>query len=166
MFMKETRANGSDPIPMPQRPRQEAPAAHRGGTSIIGSDLMVNGNLSSDGAVQIDGRVQGDINSQTITVGESAEINGVLTAETITVSGTIEGKIVAQSVHLMSNARVTGDIVHQSISVEAGASIEGYLSRMDSERTVQALPVQPARTPEVALVPEGAPQGNGQTANV
>lgn len=163
MFTKETRANGSDPIPMPQRPRQEAPAAHRGGPSVIGSDLTVNGNLSSDGAIQIDGRVQGDINSQTLTIGETAEVNGVLTAETITVSGTIEGKIVAHSVHLMSNARVTGDIVHQSISVEAGASIEGHLSRMDSERTVQTLPL---RTPDVSVVPDRAPQGNGHSANV
>lgn len=146
MFNKSTRTNGSEPPPpphvvtpepaqpiplKPEQPRMERPAMNQGMTSIIGADLTIKGNLESNAAVQIDGRVEGDIQSQTVTIGEGAQVDGSIAAETVIIYGNMQGEIKASMVQLMSNARVTGDIIHRSLAVEAGASIEGHLRRMD-----------------------------------
>ncbi len=100
------------------------------GASIIGPELKITGNLSTDGAIQVDGRVEGDIDSKSLVIGEGAEVNGVVSTDTVMVRGNMQGEIKSRMVELTSNARITGDIVHESLAVEAGASIEGRLSRM------------------------------------
>ncbi len=139
MFTKEVRSDGAAPIPMPERPRTDS---HASGPSVIGADLTITGNLSCAGSIQIDGKVEGDIDSRTLTIGESADVNGVLSAENVTVCGNVQGEIRSHSVQLTKSARVTGDIAHQSLAVEAGASIEGYLRRMESQASVQQLHAQ------------------------
>src|SRR3546814_1266085 len=46
--------------------------AKAGVPSIISADLRITGNLKSDGDIQVDGHVEGDIDSATLTVGEGA----------------------------------------------------------------------------------------------
>ncbi|MCH7944264.1 MAG: polymer-forming cytoskeletal protein, partial [Proteobacteria bacterium] len=48
--------------------------------SIISADMKVVGNLQSGGDVQIEGSVEGDIKSRTVTIGEKAQINGSVIA--------------------------------------------------------------------------------------
>jgi cytoskeletal protein CcmA (bactofilin family) len=103
--------------------------------SIIGPELTIKGNLSTNGSVQIDGKVEGDIDSKSLTIGETAEVNGVVSASEVMVRGNMQGEIKSNTVQLSSNARITGDIVHESLAVEAGASIEGRLSRMNPQRS-------------------------------
>jgi cytoskeletal protein CcmA (bactofilin family) len=136
MFSKDTKTNGSEPIAVPeQAPRMERAAMPGGAPSIISADLKIQGNLTSNGDVQIDGTIEGNVSSQSATIGDSAHVNGVISAK------------------LMRNARVTGDIVHESLAVEAGASIEGNLRRMGAQSATR--PAQAAK----------APQSNGKSAN-
>ena len=54
--------------------------------SIISADLRITGNLESDGDIQIDGTVDGDIRSGRITVSETAVVKGALEAETVRIA--------------------------------------------------------------------------------
>ncbi|NIQ95961.1 MAG: polymer-forming cytoskeletal protein, partial [Desulfuromonadales bacterium] len=56
--------------------------------SIISSDLRIEGNLHSNGDVQVDGQVSGDISSKTLTLGEGSQVNGSVNADTVRVCGT------------------------------------------------------------------------------
>ena len=56
-------------------PRSAAP-------SIISSDLKILGDLISAGDLQVDGIVEGDIQSRSLTIGEGAVVNGNVVAET------------------------------------------------------------------------------------
>ena len=135
--------------------------------SLISSDLTIDGNLTCEGDIQIDGKVTGDINSKSLTLGEGAEVDGVVTADNVTVHGNMQGEIKSHTVQVMSTARFTGDIVHQVLAVEAGASIEGQVRRMDSQSPAQAKPMQPAKAPGVLarLAPNGAGDGDSATAD-
>lgn len=107
-----------------------APRRPSGGVpSIISADLTIEGNLISHGDVQIDGTVDGNIRSRTLTLGEHAQVKGAVEAETVRICGTIEGEVRAKSVVLTKTARVTGDVVHESLAVEAGAYIDGHCRR-------------------------------------
>ena len=96
-----------------------------GGGSIIGSGLRINGDVISDGDLQIDGKVVGDVKSRTLNLGDTGEVDGGIVADQLQVGGKVVGQIKARTVNLARTARVEGDILHETLSVEAGAFIEG-----------------------------------------
>ena len=100
--------------------------------SIISADLVVIGTLRSTGDVQIDGRVEGDVQSASLVIGEKAVIKGDVMAEEVTVRGRIEGAIRARKVLLASTCHVQGNILHEAFAVETGAFFEGNCRHSDN----------------------------------
>ena len=98
--------------------------------SIISADLKIIGDLSSDGEIQIDGAVDGDIRTKSLLVGETAHIKGEIVADSVFVHGSISGQIKSRSVNLAKTARVVGDILHEDLAIDAGAFLEGHCKRM------------------------------------
>lgn len=100
----------------------------RGGTSVIGSDLIIKGQqitIISKGSLQIDGEIRGDVHSAELVVGEQAQIVGTIAAENVSIFGHVVGAIRGLNVALHSSARVEGDVYHQSLTVEEGAVFDG-----------------------------------------
>lgn len=97
--------------------------------SVIGADVRIVGNIFTQGEMQIDGQVEGDITCHRLLVGEGARITGEVSAETVQVHGELNGKINAGSVMIAKSAKVTGDVIQDSLEIEAGASMEGRLVR-------------------------------------
>ncbi len=116
----------------PSRAPSRASSTGPGVPSIISADLKIVGDLHSNGDLQIDGAVEGDITSRSVTVGEGAVVRGSLVAENVRVYGAVFGQIKANSVTLAKTAKVEGNIVHQALSMEAGAALSGSLSRLDT----------------------------------
>ena len=100
--------------------------------SIISADMKVVGNLQSGGDIQIEGSVEGDIKSRTVTIGENAHINGSINADMANVHGHVNGKINASSVRISKTANIQGDIIYETLSIEEGAVIDGQIRRNDS----------------------------------
>ena len=98
--------------------------------SIISHDLSIVGDLHSDGEIQIDGKVNGDIRTRILIVGESAKVKGEIVAETCHVLGRVDGQIKAKVFKLAETAHVVGDILHEDLSIETGAFLEGHCKRM------------------------------------
>lgn len=99
--------------------------------SILAGDMHVKGDLFSEGDIQLDGQVDGDIRSKKVTVGKTAVINGSIMGDDLRVAGTVNGEITARVVILTSTARVTGDINHDSLSIQAGAYVQGLCKRVE-----------------------------------
>lgn len=120
MFSKSNKKSAADnkPAPPPAPP------------SIISRDLSVVGDMLSDGEIQIDGKVNGDIRTRTLIIGESAKVKGEIVAETCHVLGRVDGQIKAKVVKLAQTAHVVGDILHEDLSIETGAFLEGHCKRM------------------------------------
>ncbi len=122
-----------------------AEAADTGQPSIIGPNLKVVGNLQSNGELQVDGTVEGDIDSRTLIVGESAQITGSVTAETVRISGSVSGHVKATAVKIAKTARVAGDVTYRTLSVEEGARLDGNCRRIDSEKAAAMPPLAEAK---------------------
>lgn len=99
--------------------------------SIISADLKVTGDLLSDGDIQVDGVIEGDIQSRTVTVGEAAHVKGSIAADTVRICGAVTGQVKGTSVTLAKTAKVTGDIHHQTLAIEPGAFLEGHCKRIE-----------------------------------
>lgn len=129
------------------------PAFRPGGpstASVIGPDLVIHGNLSSKGEVQIDGEVQGDIHGTHIIVGENARVTGGIVAEECVIRGHLLGTVRGRRVLLQSTSHVEGDIYHQTMAIEQGAFFEGKSRRTDDPLAGITLPEPAAREREQA----------------
>jgi cytoskeletal protein CcmA (bactofilin family) len=99
--------------------------------SILSAGLTITGNLATDGELQIDGSVEGDIAASKLTLGERAKIKGEITVEILIVRGEITGSVHARQVQLAASARIHGDICHETLAIEAGARVDGLLKHAD-----------------------------------
>ncbi len=154
MFSK-TRVTDPAPTPatqpsIPSEPERSsfdtsvsAPARPRSAPSVLSSDLIVTGNIRTQGDVQVEGEVEGDIRAHHLTVGESSTIRGEIVAEEVIVNGRVIGRVRGLKVRLSATARVEGDIIHKTIAIEAGAHFEGSVQRQEN-------PIADGPTPKLA----------------
>src|ERR1044071_8866489 len=97
--------------------------------SILDAHISVTGDLETDGALRIDGRLEGTIHrADLIVVGEGASVVGDITAREVIVGGAVTGNIfAAQRTELQSNGIVAGDIRSAAILVHEGGVVQGRL---------------------------------------
>lgn len=156
MFSKVNKSG--QPAPAHESPR---PSVKAGIPSIISADLRITGDLVCSGDVQIDGWVEGDIQSRNITIGEGATVQGGLQAESVRICGLVNGEVRADMVVLEKTARVTGDILHKSLAIEQGAYLEGMCRRTDTHPvSAVATGAEPVKEP----VKEAAAEKKAATA--
>lgn len=117
--------------------------------SVVSYDMRVFGDVLSDGDVQVEGAVHGDVKAAALTVGAHAVIKGSVICEFARIMGEVDGEIFARKVILAKSASVRGDIVHENITIDAGAFIDGRCRRlaegeMDLDALADGEPAAPA----------------------
>ena len=156
MFSKNNKHTISSP-----QPTQAPP-------SIISSDLNIVGDLHSEGEIQIDGTVNGDIRTHALVIGETAKVKGEIVADAVRVLGSVNGQIKAKVVKLAASAHVVGDILHEDLSIETGAFLEGHCKRMVVKEDVKpaaSASQKPASADMSAKKPNSQPINKPKTAN-
>lgn len=93
--------------------------------SLIAEDVTLEGSVSGEAELHIDGVIKGDVRVCRLSVGETATIEGTVTAETVECRGRVIGAIVAKQVRLYGTAHVDGDITHEQLAMEPGAFFQG-----------------------------------------
>jgi cytoskeletal protein CcmA (bactofilin family) len=109
--------------------------------TIIGVGVILEGKLSSNGNIRVDGSINGDITANgNVTVGETGEISGEIKAEVISIGGKVIGSINAkEKAVLESKAVLKGDIITKILVVEAGATFDGSSKMSDKGSNPSAL---------------------------
>lgn len=123
----KTRENGKDEV------------------TIISAGVFIEGKVTSNGNVRIDGRLNGDITAEgNVTVGEGGEVNGEIKAEVINVGGTVNGSLNArEKVVLEAKSNLKGDLITKILVIEAGAMFDGK-SSMGSGGQIKPAKPEPA----------------------
>lgn len=98
-----------------------APTGSQAMPSIIGPDLVVVGDLQSDGPVQIEGRIEGDVDSPAVVVGKGAYVDGSVSAEQVRILGAVAGWVRAGKVSIAETGRVDGCIQHKELVSEVAS---------------------------------------------
>ena len=93
--------------------------------TVIAKNLKIEGTVTAEGKVRIDGRLIGDLTCTSLVISENAEIIGTITADTVVVDGGVQGPIKGGDVILKSDANVVGDIHHTALTIEKGAMFDG-----------------------------------------
>jgi cytoskeletal protein CcmA (bactofilin family) len=97
--------------------------------SILASDLVVDGDVTSAGPVEVQGKVSGQVTAPEILVAPTGVIDGYAIANDLSVQGRITGAIDARNVSLAAGAVVQADITYERIAIESGAELVGHLMR-------------------------------------
>ena len=100
--------------------------------TIIGEELMIRGNVTSKGEIQVEGEIEGDIRCGSLLLGDKAHVRGGVAAEDVIVRGRIVGSITGLRITLQGQCHVEGDIFCQSLAIEQGAFFEGKSRRSDN----------------------------------
>ncbi|MEX2579491.1 MAG: polymer-forming cytoskeletal protein [Verrucomicrobiales bacterium] len=97
------------------------------GKNILSSDVEIKGKLRFSNDLVIDGRIEGEVNSEgDLTVGENAEIVGDIRTRSVVVFGKVDGNItVTDRCELKQNAELNGDVVASKLAIEEGATFMG-----------------------------------------
>ena len=93
--------------------------------SLIAAGTVVDGAVTGDCELQVDGFVHGDIVVARLSVGEAGKVEGASKAESVEVRGRVLGSIAAKQVRLLPGCSVEGDIAHEQLIIEPGAMFEG-----------------------------------------
>lgn len=98
--------------------------------SVISADMNVLGSIISDGFIDIDGKVDGNVKCDSAIIRSNGVVKGDVVANTVQIYGHIEGLVHAGSVGLYHSAHVIGTIMHESLTIEDGAFVDGKFKRL------------------------------------
>jgi cytoskeletal protein CcmA (bactofilin family) len=104
--------------------------------SVIGNDLKIVGQglkIICQGALQIDGEIEGDVQGAEVIVGEQGRVTGMVAGHQVIIRGTVSGVVCGLTVALQASSQVKADVHHMSLAIEQGASFEGRSRRATSE---------------------------------
>ncbi len=95
--------------------------------TIISVGVKLEGSLTSDGNVRVDGFIKGDVIAKgNITVGDHGEIKGNINADNVVVGGTIFGTVNSkEKLVLEANSTLQGDITTKILVIAPGAKFDG-----------------------------------------
>jgi cytoskeletal protein CcmA (bactofilin family) len=101
-----------------------------GAQSTIGKTLLIKGEITGSGSVNIEGKVEGSIElpDDRVTVGRNGRVSANIAAQDIVVLGEVFGSCKASDhLHIRSEGSLYGDVVVSRISVEEGAYLTGSI---------------------------------------
>jgi cytoskeletal protein CcmA (bactofilin family) len=96
--------------------------------ALIGSTIVVKGEISAKEPLVVAGRVEGTIHAPgfVVSIEPGAQVMADIAAAGIVVAGTVKGALVAEErIALRAGAEVRGDLTAPRIAVEDGASVSG-----------------------------------------
>ncbi len=131
------------PTPAPE-PVQRVQSSSQAACSVIGSDVIITGNVAAEVDLHIDGRIEGDVKCQSLVQGESSEVHGAVVAQNAKLSGLIKGSIDVRDLIIERSARITGDVSYDTISIEQGAQVDGsFKHKSTAAKTARPQQVKP-----------------------
>ena len=105
-------------------------ASRKSGNSVVGPSLLVQGDMTGDEDLVIQGRVEGSISlkKNLVTVGKDGRVNATVNAQTIRVEGAVEGELRGrEQVIVTRTGSVSGNIVAPRVTLEDGCRFKGAI---------------------------------------
>src|SRR5437764_14204361 len=113
--------------------------------NVLSSDVEIKGNLKFSGELTMEGKLEGEINSDgVLQLGETGAVNGNLNVNSVIVRGKINGNVVAKDkIEIKSKAEVFGDIRAAKLVIEEGVTFVGKTEVNPNKVAPSAAPPKP-----------------------
>ncbi|SAK53039.1 Polymer-forming cytoskeletal [Caballeronia pedi] len=125
--------------------------------TLVAHNVHISGDLEFSEGLRMDGQVTGNVTGRPgeetlLVVSDQGAIRGNVNAYNVIINGCVTGDVtVAHFVELQSNARVLGNIFYQQLRMDIGATVEGKLTRIDTQSAhIPTLPAPPEYSIDLA----------------
>lgn len=148
------------PQPSRRTPSSSDPAT-------IGPSITIDGEVSGDEDLLIQGRVNGsvDLKEQAVTVGRDGRVKADITGRVVTVEGEVEGDLQGgEQVILRSSAKVEGDITAPRVILEDGARFRGLVDMGEASERKGSGSSSSSSSRDTAGSSAGAPGSGGKSS--
>lgn len=154
------------PPTQPVAPTVAPPPTVRG-ISRISSGIRINGEISGDDDLYIDGHAEGQFHFPLakVTVGPNGKVKANIEAREIVVEGTVTGDLKASAgVQLGGSSRVQGSLITPRIAIDDGAKLRGKveMTRVDAKRVQDLAPISKAATVKTNDAPRAIAHASGE----
>jgi cytoskeletal protein CcmA (bactofilin family) len=109
-----------------------------GTLSLISANTVVEGKMTTEGSVRIDGKLIGDVIAKAnAAVGLTGTVDGSVRAKNVAVAGKLKGSVAALEKLILENRSVVkGDIRAARLVVDEGATFDGHctMAKTDADQ--------------------------------
>ena len=135
-------------------------------TSLISKATEITGDIHFSGALEIEGKVFGNIyadddTSSEIRIRETGLVKGDIQSPLVIINGMVDGNVYSSNhIELAAKARVQGNVYYHHIEMVMGSEVNGSLAhRPSAELTARQLASDRAAAQPTDA---GAPEGHGE----
>ena len=93
-------------------------------TSILLSDVTIEGDLVEKDKIILDAKVSGDIKADDIETHSNSSINGNITSKIATLGGKLKGNVNSDKINIQKTAEIEGVLNQKTLSIEEGAILK------------------------------------------
>ncbi len=98
-------------------------------SSVIGTEMQINGNIKCSGKLVLKGMVKGNIECEHVHISAEGTQTGNIKAIECIIGGKFTGDVFADSLAFESNANIKGNMYYNSLSARPGSNLEIHLFR-------------------------------------
>jgi cytoskeletal protein CcmA (bactofilin family) len=131
---KKTDAS-SPTVEQPIAPQPPAPQQVVRESGVIGPSITIKGDISGDGDLVIQGRVEGrvELRRNNITIGKNGAVKADIYGKVISIEGEVQGNVYGEEkIIIRSSGVLRGNIVAPRVNLEEGSKFKGSID-MDSK---------------------------------
>ena len=101
--------------------------------SVIAEDIVIEGNIISQGILEFGGQIKGDITADAVVLTSTARVRGRVRARQLTIEGELQGAATALNVNIKTGARVKANFAYETLEVASGAQVDGEYKRISAD---------------------------------
>jgi cytoskeletal protein CcmA (bactofilin family) len=98
--------------------------------TIIGSNITIEGDISGNDALVIEGIVRGTVNVKgAVTITQDGHVEASIDSQSIEIAGTVEGNVTAtDKIDIKAGGRLVGDVKAPRVLIADGAAFKGNIN--------------------------------------
>ena len=93
-------------------------------TSILLSDVSIEGNLVEKDKIIVDAKVSGDIKADDIEAHSNSVIAGNISSKNASLGGKLKGNVNSDRINIQKTAEIEGVLSQKTLSIEEGAVLK------------------------------------------
>tara|TARA_B100000686_G_C16103386_1_gene624372 strand:- start:90 stop:407 length:318 start_codon:yes stop_codon:yes gene_type:complete len=93
-------------------------------TSILLSDVSIEGDLIEKNSIIFDGKISGDIKADEVETHSNSNVKGNVKSKTATLGGKLKGNVNSDQINIKKTADIDGVLNQKTLSIEEGAVLK------------------------------------------
>ena len=107
----------------------DKPTKSSNSSSVIGTEMQINGNIKCSGNLVLKGKVKGNIECENMSISAEGNLKGNIKAFECIIGGNFGGDVFADSLAIESAASIKGNMYYNNLRAQPGAKLEVQLFR-------------------------------------